>query len=135
MNSNKLIDLLKTLYSSTSTSMNKDSEFNIESGVRQGGPESPILFNLYIDYVMRELQEEFKKSKVKFFRLKYSIPGPASDKTDNFGVYGDLDFDWVGYADDLVMAFADNDSLRNGIKMVDNTFKRFINVVYQCRQN
>ena len=52
---NTLIDLLESLYSYTTTSLN-DSDldtFEILIGVRQGGPESPTLFNLFMDYVMR----------------------------------------------------------------------------------
>ena len=50
----KLIKLLETLYSYTTTSLAEtpDDLFELTLGVRQGGPESPPLFNLYIDYVM-----------------------------------------------------------------------------------
>ena len=50
----KLIKLLETLYSYTTTSLAEtpDDLFELPLGVRQGGPESPPLYNL-IDYVMR----------------------------------------------------------------------------------
>ena len=51
----KIINLLEHLYSSTSAEIkgNESLVFNIETGVFQGGPESPILYNLFMDYVMR----------------------------------------------------------------------------------
>ena len=50
----KLFDLLETLYASTTTALagHELDMFIIELGVRQGGSESPLLFNLYIDYVL-----------------------------------------------------------------------------------
>ena len=46
-----MFDLLEALYSSTTTALNNVDKFNTELGVRQGGPESPLLFNLSIDFV------------------------------------------------------------------------------------
>ena len=45
----KLFDLLETLYSSTTTALSVHDldKFIIELGFRQGGAESPHLFNLY----------------------------------------------------------------------------------------
>ena len=56
----KLINLLAVLYSYTTTSLEEapDDVFETRSGVRQGGPESPMLFNLYVDFVMRILLKD-----------------------------------------------------------------------------
>ena len=48
----KVFDLLEALFSSTTTALNNMDKFNTELGIRQGGPESPLLFNLLIDYVI-----------------------------------------------------------------------------------
>ena len=52
---NLLFELLQSLYSNTKTSINGDlnNVFKTYVGVRQGGPESPFLYNLYMDYVLR----------------------------------------------------------------------------------
>ena len=52
---NILFELLQTLYSNTKTALDGDMNnvFQTYVGVRQGGPESPFLYNLYMDYVMR----------------------------------------------------------------------------------
>ena len=75
----KLFDLLETLYSSTTTALagHELETFVIELGVRQGGSKSPLLFNLYIDYVMRVFMVECARQNVKFVKLKYSIPNSA----------------------------------------------------------
>jgi len=54
--------------------------------------------------------------------LKYSIPRSASEGNELLGLYGDHPFDWVGYADDLVMAFSDIASTQKGL--VNEVFKR-----------
>ena len=123
----KLFDLLETLYSSTTSALSKHEleTFVIELGVRQGGSESPLLFNLYIDYVMRVFLLECAKQNIKFVKTKYSIPTHASSTQSMFGEYGEMVFDWIGYADDLLLAFADRGSLDKGMQILDDVFKRF----------
>lgn len=121
----KLFDLLEALYSSTTTALDKQDKFNIELGVRQGGAESPLLFNLFIDYVMRVVHQECEQQNVKFIKLKYSIPSSASEKKDLLGMYGDYVFDWAGYADDLILAFDDKTSMDKGLQIINKVFKRF----------
>ena len=44
---NKLLNLLESVYSFTTTALsgNEEDIFNVMTGVRQGGPESPTLYN------------------------------------------------------------------------------------------
>ena len=50
-----LIQLFESLYSYTTTALTEtpNGMFELTVGVRQGGPESPMLYNLYMDFVMR----------------------------------------------------------------------------------
>ena len=48
-----LIDILEHLYANTTCEMEGDVLFDTTSGVRQGGPESPWLYTLFADFVMR----------------------------------------------------------------------------------
>ena len=123
----KLFDLLETLYSSTTTALagHELEKFVIELGVRQGGSESPLLFNLYIDYVMRVFLSECAKQNVNFIKLKYLIPKSAFISNSLFGEYGESTFDWIGYAYDLLLAFAGRENLGKGLKILDSIFKRF----------
>ncbi len=51
----ELVNLLETIYSNTTTSLAEtpDDIFQLSVGVRQGGPESPMLYNLYMDHDLR----------------------------------------------------------------------------------
>ena len=100
-----MLKLLESLYSSTTTSLaeNPDDKFELTSGVRQGGPESPLLYNLYMDFVMRVVLQKCKQEGVNFLKLKYRIPEIASSTT--MTAAGDMLIDWSGYADDLMLFF------------------------------
>ena len=64
-----LITLLEKLYSYTTTALSQspDKIFETKTGVRQGGPESPGLFNLFIDFVMRIYLDSCKKRRNSIF--------------------------------------------------------------------
>ena len=75
-----LIHLLESLYSHTTTALAETPEdiFEITLGVRQGGPESPILYILYMDFVMRIFLDTCKSKDIQFLELNYKIPDSAS---------------------------------------------------------
>ena len=120
-----MLKLLESLYSCTTTSLaeNPDDTFKLTSGVRQGGPESPLLYNLYMDFVMRVYLQKCRQGGVNFIKLKYRIPEKAS--STNMTAAGDMLIDWSGYADDLMLFFDDENSLRLGLKILDETFLRY----------
>ena len=69
--SNKIIKLLSALYQSTTAKLKNHPElkFDIKLGVRQGGPESPLPFNLYLDYALRIFLDTCTKNQIKFYSL------------------------------------------------------------------
>ena len=75
-----VLQLLESLYSHTTSALAETPEdpFELTIGVRQGGPESPMLYNLYMDFVMRIFMESSKNSGIKFLKLRYKIPNLAS---------------------------------------------------------
>ena len=104
----KLIKILEAVYKHTTTSLAEtpDDIFELFSGVRQGGPESPPLYNLYMDFVMRIFNEECEKSGTKFWELIYRIKSTATTRRERQQKYqGKHKVDWVGYADDVEMFF------------------------------
>lgn len=121
----ELVELLKALYSYTTTALaeNPEDKFELNVGVRQGGAESPMLYNLYMDFVMRIFLTECKAKGIKFLRLKYNIPELAS-RTGKSAI-GNFIVDWCGYADDLLLVFDNEDSLRRGVKLLDDVFRRY----------
>ena len=125
---NILIELLESLYSYTTTELSEleSSMFEILVGVRQGGPESPTLYNLYMDYVMRLFIQECDKKNIKFTNTRYTIPRTActSDK-HALGSYGTNIVNWVGYADDIVLVFENIAHLQAALVTLNDTFRRF----------
>ena len=123
--SRKLIDLLELLYSHTTTALAEEPEkvFSLKTGVRQGGPESPMLFNLYLDFVMRIFLQSCSKSKIKFLKLKYRIPRSASHSNQERVGYQQID--WIGYADDLILVFDSKKDLQKALTILDTLFVKF----------
>ena len=123
--STKLFDLLEALYSHTTTAMAQtpDDEFEIRNGVRQGGPESPVLFNLYIDYVMRVFINLCNIKGINFLQLKHKIPQSASQS--NKATLGVQQIDWIGYADDITLAFDDVKNLRLGAYQLHTVLHKY----------
>ena len=72
---------------------------------------------------MRIFIDECKKSGVKFLKLKFDIPESGSHSGKR--TIGDFYLDWCGYADDLLLVFEDIKSLRRGIELLDEVFKRY----------
>ena len=97
--------------------------FELTVGVRQGGPESPMLYNLYMDFVMRIYLNTCKQENIQFLQLNYKIPDSASSTGKT--AIGNFTLDWCGYADDLLIAFENEKSLSRGIEILDKTFKRY----------
>ena len=120
-----LVDIMESLYNFTTTSLadTPDDKFDTTSGVRQGGPESPILYNLYMDYVMRVFLNRCKQKGVSFLRLNYLIPSSASNQER--AIAGNHEIDWIGYADDVILSFMDKSSLQQAVNELNVTFKRF----------
>ena len=124
----KLIKILEAVYKHTTTSLAEtpDDIFELFSGVRQGGPESPPLYNLYMDFVMRIFNEECEKSRIKFLELIYRIKSTATTRRERQQKYqGKHKVDWVGYADDVEMFFETAVDLQKALSLLDKIFKRF----------
>ena len=68
------VKIMEELYRKTESVMKGETEyFETTCGVRQGGSESPNLFNLFLDYIMRIYNNEAEKLDlgVSFkFRIK-----------------------------------------------------------------
>ena len=121
----KISNLLGHLYSSTSAEIkgNESLVFNIETGVFQGGPESPILYNLFMDYVMRVFMLKCREENVNFISHSYSIPEYASSTGTE--VTGETDISWSGYADDIGMHLASIKDLQTASRILDQVFGQY----------
>ena len=130
----KLFDLLEKLYSHTSLTFHEAmTSFPVSSGVRQGGPESPLLFNLYIDYVMRVYMKKCKQNdNINFFQHKYRINARSVTRAErlrmrnnNEKLSGQSSTPWCGYADDLILFMIDLLSLQEASTLLDQVFNDY----------
>ena len=123
--SKQLIELLEVLYQNTTTSLAEAPEnvFETKIGVRQGGPESPMLFNLYIDFVMRSFLNECNDKGIEFTTFKYRIPESAS-KNQRESI-GNIKTTWIGYADDLILLFENGIDLQRALTALNDKFAKF----------
>ena len=69
----KLFNILKKLYQKLSLTYQEALvPLLVTSGVRQGGPKSPCLFNLSIDFLMHILMNSCTKDySIQFFNHQY----------------------------------------------------------------
>ena len=128
----KILSILNLLYTKTSLTYEENS-FETSSGVRQGGPESPVLFNLYItfyiDFVMRLFIEKGKQLNVDFFEHSFRINSKSFTrdersqlKRENKKLFGKSLLEWCGYADDLVLFVNSQPGLQSAAEYLDNLF-------------
>ena len=127
----KVISILNVLYQNTSLTY-EENTFTTSSGVRQGGPESPPLFNLYIDFVMRLFLEKGKSEKIDFFEHCYRVNAKSFTRAERSllrergkKLNGKSLLEWCGYADDLVLFVNTQASLQRTIEILDNLFSKF----------
>jgi len=128
----RLVNILEKLYENTSLTYDK-SIFKTSSGVRQGGPESPFLFNLFIDFVMRVFMERCEReTDVKFFNHKFRFNSRCVTKEErlnmrnqNIKTWGTSLLPWCGYADDLILFLLDTKGLQRATELLDEVFTNF----------
>ena len=120
--SNKIIKLLSALSQSTTAELKNHPElkFDIKLGVCQGGPESRLLFNLYLDYVLRIFQDTCTKNQIKFHTTPYRVVDTAKSNKRDESYSSTLMNVGSAYADDLVIFFSDNESLQDGINTLND---------------
>ena len=124
-----LVKILKSFYTGTSACI-KGSKifFKTFTGCRQGGLESPLLFNIYLDFVLRciehEVLQKFPNTGLKY---SYLIPGHCSTREQRsvHGLSGFQRLRILLYADDIALLCTDVDELSEIVKIYNKTFTRF----------
>ena len=97
--STKLVRLMKALYHDTQSTVRVEGEltewFRVNTGIRQGCLMSPMLFNVYIDHVVRKSLTDLEKHGIE---VAYRMPdGRLNRAQGNERILGLL------YADDLML--------------------------------
>ena len=113
----------EALYSSTSAHLSEDEvdqAFQVSAGVRHGGPESPSLCCLLMDWVMRIFTERAEKLGLHGVKLKYNIASAATNRSERaeHPMRSELNILWAGFADDIRLFFTSELDLEKGIKLL-----------------
>ena len=124
-----LVKLLNVFYTGTSATI-KGSKILFETftGCRQGGLESPVLFNIYLDFVLRcveyDVLQRFPNTGLQY---SYRIPGHCSTREQRsvHDLSGIQRLRMILYADDIALLSNDIDELAEIISIYDKTFTRF----------
>ena len=123
----KLTAILKSLYTGTKASIKNTIEnFEVHTGCRQGGIESPVLFNIYMDFVLHcvEVLLRYPETGLKY---SYHIKAESSTREQRslHKMSGNERLRMLLYADDIVLFCEDVDELSNILAIYDETFSRF----------
>ena len=119
----QLIDMLRCLHANTETCVRTsagDSDwFHVDTGLRQGGVEAPLLFNLFLDTAVREVHPILQQLGVK---IHYRIDGHLTEAK----TYSSAELMWIlMYADDIALICDDPDDLQLALSIVHKEFLRW----------
>ena len=116
--------IMEELYLKTEAALKSENPkyFETTSGVRQGGPESPNLFNLYLDYIMRIYNEKIKDLGITV-KYSYRIKDQARKRGEKYGGVGE--YPWAGYADDLTLVAGTAANLQLAANILADLLSRF----------
>ena len=92
--------------------------------MQTGGVESPVLFNIYLDFVLRCVEHEFPNTGLQY---SYRIPGHCSTREQRsvYGLSGIQRIRMILYADNIALLCTNVDELAERVKIYDHTFTRF----------
>ena len=125
-----LVYILRKLYDGTTAYISGTKvRFDLLIGCRQGGLESPTLFNYYFDFVLKVCAQEIDHKYPDGWGLsfEYRIPGECTNREQRHvkKMNGSEFIKWLLYADDLVLFCPDLEQAQNIIVIMDNVCKRF----------
>ena len=113
----KITSLLKALYTGTKASIkNTVHSFQVHTGCRQGGIESPVLFNIYMDFVLRCVEHEvLLKYPNTGLKYSYRIKSESSNRKQRsiHKISGNDRLRMLLYADDIVLFCEDINELND----------------------
>ena len=123
-----LVNILKVFYTGTSAAINGSKVFfNTSTGCRQGDLASPVLFNIYLDLILRCVEHHvLQKFSNTGLQYSYRIPGHCSTRNNSVhGLRGVQRLGMILYADGIALLCTNVDELVEIVKINDDTFTRF----------
>ena len=119
-----MFEIIRDMYSKTECTMKGSSTvFKTTSGVRQGGPESPLLYNIYANKTLEIFQQRCWEAGIRFVDIPYKIPAEVTGT--NHVIAGILLLLWLGYADDIVLAAWCIGDLQKMIEILNEVFSEY----------
>ena len=120
----KIVKLLGDLHQDTMSALRGDHRspegwFEVRTGFKQGDVNSPIMFNLFIDTVVRCLQPLLYQSGIRFvYRLDGQLRECKSRDMQEIA--------WIlMYADDNALITENESQMQAAVQMVDCTFAQW----------
>ena len=132
-----LIIIIKLMYQHTTASIKgMKTSFEVLVRCRQGGQESPVIFNYYFDYVLKVAVWEIDQAFPNGWGLKFpfNIPHTCSnrDQRARQRLSGIEVIKWILYADDVVLFAKSAEEAEKLLNIIDATCKRFgLNISYK----
>jgi retron-type reverse transcriptase len=125
-----LIAILQKMYEGTTASIaGMKTKFDVLIGCRQGGQESPCIFNYYFDYVLKvaanAIDEEFPDGwGIEF---EYNIPHLCSNREQRSHgkLRGNDIIRWILYADDVALFCKTIVEAEKLLNIINTTCNRF----------
>jgi hypothetical protein len=123
----KMVDLLEDLYTGCGAQVVANGHtsdwFPMASGVRQGCPMSPTLFNVFMDFLARLVTQKCHDQGVTGFRVAYRIDGqlvsPQQEQDPHTAILMLL------YADDLVLMADSAAGLAAALRILEHTAREW----------
>ena len=108
--------------------------FSTSCGLRQGGVESPPLFNLWIDVVLRIFTEQCREQGIGM-DVKFSVRNTATTRAGRMEARprGTHTMIWVAYADDVIITCTTREQLQKALNILHSLFTDF-NLTICCRK-
>ncbi|CAF3906760.1 unnamed protein product [Rotaria sp. Silwood1] len=139
--SEKIVRLLQLSYKDSKARVRINGElsdpFDIETGVQQGGIPSPILFNVFFDFVMRQIFDRLAILNVTGVKLAYGRDFFHSVNDNN----DDIELLALLYADDVVGCFDNATDLQLFVGIFEEVSQEYgitmstkKTCIMQCRQ-
>ena len=126
---NRILTILKKLYENTTAKIaGCDTIIDVMIGLRQGGPESCVLFNYYLDTVLRIAHYKFQqKLDNPGITHTYNISGECTDRQQRHRhpSNGSQNTCFVNFADDIYLTAKSQSELQEMMIIITETFQNF----------
>ena len=125
-----IVNILRKMYEGTTASIRgMNSKFDVDVGCRQGGQESPVLFNYYFDFVLKVAADAIDQAFPEGWgiTMDYNIPHMCTNREQRREgrMSGAEIIHWILYADDLVLFCKSVDEAERVLNIIHETCTRF----------